>query len=304
MKKKWFFGDLDLPNSLLTVILSTLIVCIPGGVRADEVASDGGAAVPGVTVRIKPTDARRSQEISRLREEVALAEQAVKRLELENKSLREVETELRRELMELRDHFQKQNESYRLLQLWLAGVPEEGTVRKPGRREEQLYQAMGKISEDGGGLALKAVGFCEEVQQLMRELPIGKVRQVEIQLKLDDLARSARRFVTMTEPVQDAEKGSVPLRTCRILAVNRELSIVVLSVGSVQGAFAGLIYRVGKGAEEEQVRLKVVGVRPSVAAAVVVSGSVDSLAPGMEAVTGEKMESGIFGKDLPDSKLN
>ena len=138
----------------------------------------------------------------------------------------------------------------------------------------------------------------------MRELPIGKVRQVEIQLKLDDLARSARRFVTMTEPVQDAEKGSVPLRTCRILAVNRELSIVVLSVGSVQGAFAGLIYRVGTGAEEEQVRLKVVGVRPSVAAAVVVSGSVDSLAPGMEAVTGEKMESGIFGKDLPDSKLN
>ncbi len=303
MKKKRFFSDSDLPNPFWTVILSTLMVCIPVGMCADEI-TPGGVPAPGVTVRIKPTDARRSQEISRLREELALAEQAVKRLELENKSLREVETELRRELMELRDNFQKQNESHRLLQLWLAGVPFEGTVRKTGRQEEQLYQAMGEISEHGGGLALKAVDFCEQVQQLMRELPIGKVRQAEIQLKLDDLARNARRFITMTEPVQDAEQGSVPLRTCRILAVNRELSIVVLSVGSAQGAFAGLIYRVGKDGVEEQVRLKVVGVRPSVAAAAVVRGSVDDLAPGMEAVTGEKNESGIFGKDLPGSEIN
>ena len=80
------------------------------------------------------------------------------------------------------------------------------------------------------------------------------------------------------------ENGADPLRTCRILAVDSELSIVVLSVGSAKGVFTGMIYRVGK---DRPIQLRVVAVRPYVAAAEVVKGSIGDLAPGMEAVAGE-----------------
>ena len=91
-------------------------------------------------------------------------------------------------------------------------------------------------------------------------------------------------------------KGIDALRTCRILAVNRELSIVVLSVGSVKGAFAGMIYRVGK---DRQIQLRVVSVRPYAAAAEVVKGTIGDLAPGMEAVAGESRESDTSGTVVP-----
>ena len=210
--------------------------------------------------------------------------------------MREEKAELRAELFEIKEKFAKQNANYRQLQLWLAGVPAEGAVRKSGRREERLLQAMGEVSKDGSALALSAVSFCEQVQQLLKELPIGKVRQAEIQLQLDGLSKDARRFIALTESGETVAKGIDALRTCRILAVNRELSIVVLSVGSVKGAFAGMIYRVGK---DRQIQLRVVSVRPYAAAAEVVKGTIGDLAPGMEAVAGESRESDTSGTVVP-----
>lgn len=286
MIKLRFFHDFRLLNAVYDVILITLMVCTPMVLHAHEDGRDGGDG-SGVTVTIRSVDAQRLRELTRLREETGLAAEAVKRLELENESLREEKAELRAELFEIKEKFAKQNANYRQLQLWLAGVPAEGTVRKSGRREEQLLQAMGEVSKDGGALALKTVSFCEQVQQLLKELPIGKVRQAEIQLQLDGLSKDARRFIALTEPGETVAKGIDPLRTCRILAVNRELSIVVLSVGSVKGAFAGMIYRVGK---DRQIQLRVVSVRPYAAAAEVVKGTIGDLAPGMEAVAGESRE--------------
>ncbi len=308
MIKLRFFHDFRLLNAVYDVILITLMVCTPMVLHAHEDGRDGGDG-SGVTVTIRSVDAQRLRELTRLREETGLAAEAVKRLELENESLREEKAELRAELFEIKEKFAKQNANYRQLQLWLAGVPAEGTVRKSGRREEQLLQAMGEVSKDGSALALSAVSFCEQVQQLLKELPIGKVRQAEIQLQLDGLSKDARRFIALTEsgiqlqldglskdarrfialtePGETVAKGIDPLRTCRILAVNRELSIVVLSVGSVKGAFAGMIYRVGK---DRQIQLRVVSVRPYAAAAEVVKGTIGDLAPGMEAVAGESRE--------------
>ena len=286
MIKLRFFHDFRLLNAIYDVILITLMVCTPMVLHALE-GGHGGGNDSGVTVTIRSADAQRLRELTRLREETGLAAEAVKRLELENESLREEKAELRAELFEIKEKFAKQNANYRQLQLWLAGVPAEGAVRKSGRREERLLQAMGEVSKDGSALALNAVSFCEQVQQLLKELPIGKVRQAEIQLQLDGLSKDARRFIALTESGETVAKGIDPLRTCRILAVNRELSIVVLSVGSVKGAFAGMIYRVGK---DRQIQLRVVSVRPYAAAAEVVKGTIGDLAPGMEAVAGESRE--------------
>ena len=264
-------------------MLSILVVCSVGKACADETVSGGEA--PGAVVTIRPNDAERLRELNRLREEAMLNAEKMKRLELELEASRKAVAELEAELIELRSKLQAENERGRQLQLWLAGVRAEGTVRKAGEREEQQLQAIGKLSEDGVGLALEAVDFCDQVQTLLQELPIGKVRQAEYRLKLDSLARRARRFIAMADGPAEPGTGMDALRTCRILAVDRELRIVVLSVGSIKGAFAGMIYQVGKDRKEQ---LKVVSVRPSVAAAVLIRGSIENVSPGMEAAAGEE----------------
>ena len=180
MAKKWnnlrFFKDLHLLNRKNAIILSTLMVCALGGTCAYGSGPDGGTG-PGVTVTIKPTDAHRLRELNRLRGELAAAAETVRRLELENESLRESRADLRAELIEIKEKFNRQNESLRQLRLWLAGVPAEGTVRKTGRREEQLVGVLAELSKSGGELALDAVTFCDLVRALLREVPIGKVRQ-------------------------------------------------------------------------------------------------------------------------------
>ena len=296
-RKSRFFNDLRLRKCIFGFMLITLVVCSVEKTCADETVSGGGAS--GAVVTIRPNDAERLRELNRLREEAMLNAEKMKRLELELEASKEAAAKLEAELIELRTKLQAENERSRQLQLWLAGVRAEGTVRKAGEREEQMLQAIGKLSEDGVGLALEAVDFCDQVQTLLQELPIGKVRQAEYRLRLDGLARRARRFIAMADGPAEPRTGMDALRTCRILAVDSELSIVVLSVGSAKGVFTGMIYRVGK---DRPIQLRVVAVRPYVAAAEVVKGSIGDLAPGMEAVAGETREAAAQGAAADSNK--
>jgi hypothetical protein len=282
-RKYRFFNGLRLRKCILRYILNILVVCSSGMVCAGETVSGDDAA--NAVVKIRPNDAERLKELIRLREQAMRDAEKLKRLELELDTSKKTVERLQAELIEQKLKFQAEDERFRQLRLWLAGVQAEGTVRKAGEREAQQLQAIGRLSKDGVGLALDAVDFCGRVQLLLRELPIGKVRQAEVQLRLDDLARKSRRFIAMAEVPKETESGAGALRTCRILAVDRELGVAVLSVGSIKGAFAGMIYHVGKDRQEQ---LKLVSVRPSVAAAVLVRGSIENLSPGMEAAAGEE----------------
>lgn len=277
-RKKLF---LNWKNITLGVILCNLAVCGYVFSAPGEVDSADDGVLTGVTVRVRPQDAKRLSELESLRREAEKAKEDLAKLELEAKALRESELRSRRELIDLTEKYQQQNEQYRQLRLVLSGALASGKVRGAGEREEQLLRAMSEVAVNGGELALKTVKFCELVEEMTRDLPIGKVKQTELQLKLDDLKRDSGRFITLTTAKADQEKA---LEKCRILAVNRELSIVVLPVGSVHGAFNGLTYYVGK----DTAVLKVVSVRPFVAAAQLISGNIDALTPGMEAATQSK----------------
>lgn len=228
----------------------------------------------GIVVRVKPEDAKRQALAGDLRRQLDEAKLASARLEAENRALRASADRSRHELIELTKMYQVQNGQYRRLQLVLSGALASGKVRSAGEREEQLLKALSDTAMNGGTLAMKTVQFCEQMENELRRLPVGKVRQAELQLVLEDLKRNSRQFIGQTSPGDDQNR----LEKCRILAVNRELSIVILPVGAVHGAFYGLNYHVGKG----QAELRVVGIRPFVAAARVVSGRIEDLSPGME----------------------
>ena len=259
-----------------------LIACIVldrfmfGGVCA--FGQDGGVddrEMAGIVVRVKPSDANGQTPSGSSGGQFDEAKIASARLAAENRALRGAAERDRRKLIELTNMYQMQNGRYRRLQLVLSGALAGEKVRSAGEREEQLLKALADTAMNGGSLAMKTVQFCERMEVELRELPVGKVRRAELQLMLEDMKRDSRRFIGQTSPA-DAENR---LEKCRILAVNRELSIVILPVGTVHGAFYGLNYRVGK----DQAELRVVGVRPFVAAARVVSGRIEDLSPGMEA---------------------
>ncbi len=284
MKKTLFFNTSDLIKCILGSILLNFGVSGAHGLCADEPESGGGSgSASSVTVRIKPQDAERFKEMNRMRGDMAEAAETIKKLELEVQSLKDERARLRQELFETNEKFQKENDKFRELQLWLAKVPAGGMVRYQGQREEELYKRLGDLSKAGNQLALGSVAFSEVVDELLRELPVGKTRQAEIRLKLDALVRDSRRFIAMSELKRETNEGSDMLRTCRVLSVNRELNIAILSVGADQGAFAGMMYRV----KDKDEWLKVISVRPTIAAALLISGNIENLAPGMELAINE-----------------
>ena len=180
MRKYRFFNDLRLRKCTFGFILSILVVCSAENACADGTVSGGGAA--GAVVTIRPNDAERLGELNRLREQALRDAERIKRLELELETSKRAAGRLEAELIEQKTKFQTESERFRQQQLWLAGVRAEGTVRKDGEREEQMLQAIGKLSENGVGLALDTVAFCNQVQLLLRVplllLPVLRVHRM------------------------------------------------------------------------------------------------------------------------------
>lgn len=237
----------------------------------------------GAEVRISLEDALKSNDLSELKKTLFEMQQAMMVLELDNKLLREEKELIYREFIEINNQYQKQNENYHRLQLMVADVATSGDVRKISDGNNELLKLMDDYSKYGGELALNSIQFCEFVKGLFSELPIGKVRQAELQLKIESLEKSSNKFITLSKAY--VESGN-SLGRCRILAVDKNLNCVILSTGTVHGAFNGLLYRSGK----EPALLKVVAVRPFVAAAVLMSGNIKDLSPGMEAVSEQKKQ--------------
>ncbi len=273
MKKNWKSRGFGI--TLLNLLLCGWLV---PALTAEEPAPE---TAPGVTIELEPRDAARLQALEDTRRELEAAREEMRKLQQELRQAAEADRRRNRELLELTTKFQQQNEANRQLQLLVSGLAAE-TAGRPGDREGQLGEQLSREREAGKALALGAASFCELAERLLKAADQGKGPPAEFALASEELRQLSRRFISMTTP----GVASRELERCRILAVDRERSFVILPVGIRQGAFNGLIYHVGKGS----VKLKIVGVRPDVAAAVPITGRIDDLAPGMEAVTDEKRE--------------
>lgn len=277
-KKRQIFAGKNWTNALIVFILYTLPLSIPAGRTAAETV--GGSLEPaGATVRLELKDAvqfetaaRQLDELNSLREKVRVQEQELGSLRAENSLLKQ-------EMVEIVDKFQKQDAEYRQLQLGIAGALAKGKLPAADERFVQLVRMLNDIAESGVSLALKSVEFCDEVDSVLKALPMEAKEIAGLRLKRDALKTESRKFSALAG--RDLAERSV--KKSRILAVNRDLQVVVLPVGSIHGAFNGLILKAS--GKEEAVRLKIVSTRPFVSAAVVEAGNIDDLAPGMEVVT-------------------
>ena len=67
-------------------------------------------------------------------------------------------------------------------------------------------------------------------------------------------------------------------RECRVLAVNKELGILLVDIGFRQGAFVGLVLR---GGGDKKIEIRLEDVRSGVSAAAVMRGTLNDVTPGM-----------------------
>ncbi|MDD5698189.1 MAG: hypothetical protein PHH77_06185 [Victivallaceae bacterium] len=245
-----------------------------------ERRADAAQCPVEMTVRVKLKDADRFDRLAQLREELGKAQRNMAKLTGKYRGLEKDHELLRKELIEITKNFQAQNESYRRLQLSIAATIASSKMEAATFREGRLIQTLNDVFANGRTLALRSIEFCEVVDSLLKQMPIGEIRKAEINLRADELKKEARKLTTLA----DLKFRQQPVDRCRILAVNKDLQVVVLPIGSVHGVFIGLNYYLGK----EKVRLRVIMVRPFVSAAVPVKGNIETLAPGMEAVTDAK----------------
>jgi hypothetical protein len=180
---------------------------------------------------------------------------------------------LRRENRELRENLLKSERELAGYRMWLGNIAFDHTQMTFPERETRLLALLEEVSRRGNALSMSALSVREECLKLIAELPLGPARKAQVELRLDELERASMDFASLTIP-KSSDIGS-----CRILAVDHQLKVVVISAGSGNGVFPGLIFTAAK---NKNLKLRVIGTRFEGAVTEIISGEVRDFTPGME----------------------
>ena len=186
-------------------------------------------------------------------------ESDIARLERENRELKEKLLQAERELAGYRQ--------------WLAGLALDQSQMELSDRERRALLVLEELARRGNVLSMKALSVRDECRRLLAELPLGPARKAQVELRLDELERSAMSFAALTIP------GNSDIGSCRVLAADRELKVVVLSVGAGNGVFPGMVFHAK---QNPNLKIRIIGTRFDGSVAEVVSGEIHEFTPGME----------------------
>lgn len=252
-------------------------LCAVGTAAAEAEAVSDGKTKIRATVLVK--ESRALSRLGQVEEELEAVRRERIALEERRKVLETEQAVLRKELFDIFERYRLQEDKYRRLQLETGALLGGEGKLAVSEREERLSGALRRLSGDCKTLTLAVGEYCDHMEETLRELPLDKLVKAGIAWRLDDLKRKSAMLSTIAEH----HVNLTPADRCRLLAVNDELRVVVLSAGAVHGVRNGLLWFSGK---DRQCRLQVIAVRDFLSAAVVVEGGLKELSPGMEAVLG------------------
>jgi hypothetical protein len=222
-------------------------------------AKDTSEAEFAVTVELKDSD--KLAQLSNARTEVLVLKKRLHALE--------------QNLNDILVDYKKQKKKYERLKLSIASSLDAVTPTKVNDKQMELLKILNRLVKSGNALAVNNIEFTYYVKKLMQTSSLSSLEKARLNLKIEQLKTASIDFSRLTD-VDNAQ--NVP-RECQIYNVNDDLQIIVLSAGYVQGIRAGLIVYAG---DKGQTKLEVVAVRPYVSAAIVISGSLSNLAPGVK----------------------
>ncbi|MBO5668614.1 MAG: hypothetical protein J6S43_05765 [Lentisphaeria bacterium] len=189
----------------------------------------------------------------------ARAEDELSRLRKDNRELRDKLIQAERELTNYR--------------LWLANAAFDHTRMQVSEREQRQLLLLEELSRRSNALSMTALAIGDECRRLLTELPLGPVRKAQVELRLEELEKCAGHLAGLTIP------GNSEIGSCRILAVDHQLKVAVISAGSSDGVFPGMVFHVKA---KPQLKLRVIGTHTEGAVAEAIAGEIKDFAPGME----------------------
>ncbi len=262
-------------------ILSALFILGVSALWGEETGSPGQRHDGKTKIRTASVvkESRVLDKLSLVEKELEEIRRSKLALQDERAAFEREKAQMRKEFIETMQRYKSLEDMYRRLQLSVAAVVDNSGKTTEGTREGELLEVLRRMVDDNRTLTLKVVDFCDYMDVALGKINIDKLEKARIQYRLDSLKSDAEKNSTATEHYS---RKSIAEES-RILAVNDQLRVVVLSAGTVQGVKNGLNWYTG---ENRTCRLQVVAVRPFIAAAVVVEGNINELAPGMQAFTG------------------
>ena len=203
-------------------------------------------------------------------------------LELEKSMLEESNQKLRGELLDTLERCASLSDRVKRMEQSAAGVLETLNPVYAGQRETELADALDLAMQCGMKLVSRSTNVCEYLYPRLGKLGLGAVEEARFRVALDELAAMNRNFARLSVPAENPES----LQNCRILEVSNDPEMVVINAGYRNGVRMNMTIRGGDGTKA--CVLRVIAVRPFVAAAVVTQGKLKDLSAGMELQMSEK----------------
>ncbi len=180
---------------------------------------------------------------------------------------------MRKELADVLIESVKRDAEYARLKASIAASLAEGSKISYDKSGAEVLKALTEVSQKGEVLVTDSAKFCDFIEVLLKKEKISDVEKVRAKFRMAKLRSTAEIFYAR---IQSPPKGKL-FTSCRILAVNDKLQVVVLNVGSVYGIRNGVLL---KSEKNKDIKLKIIAVRPFISGAIVLEGNIEDLSPG------------------------
>lgn len=254
-------------NSARVAILCALCLSTSFAIGQDT-KPPAGTSVDGALVLKEAQVARRVAEERRAELSATLL-----RTEVELEQLRERYAELylesRRQQQDLED-----------LELRAAGLLADRQGISSGRALSRTLNALAALRDNQLGLGDQLREFGAYLNSVLDVLQPSEALRQEVTERFTKLVCDVERSVKPPPIVAGRGGEDLGRRTCRVLAVEDELQVVVLDRGSDGGVRHGTFWTFVRD-KRVIARLRVIDVRDSISAAIVVDGSFKSVGPGV-----------------------
>lgn len=182
-----------------------------------------------------------------------------------------------KKFIELSSRYRQQSLELRKIQLGVAGAVTREGIEYVGDWEDRLKKVLREFSGRTYKLAKDTVVLCDKVIFIASRKDSDKEMQ-QLKEQADAVRSDAQQFMMYKDKVRPGENpreaGSI-----KVVDVNRELGLVVLSSGSSEGIRIGM--KLYMNLKNRKVPLHIVAVRPQVSAGGVADGDVKNIAVGM-----------------------
>lgn len=228
-------------------------------------------------------DAGKGEDVQLQIQELRLAREAAEKRAVE---LEAALAKARRDLRQLRSRYadvylqsQERNRRLETLELQAAHLLVDRQALAKGDTASEALRTLEDVLQAHAALTTRIQAFQTYLNSVLAVLEPSDALRREITARYEALKRAAEQTVKPLSRVAGRGKRNLEAGTCRVLAVNDDLQVVVLDAGYADGVRQGSRWQITR---EDQVvaRLRVIELRANMSAALLSDGRLENIGLG------------------------